>query len=523
MTDPLAETQVQEPPDELLDTLVGGKYRVVRRIGKGGFGAVYEVRHSDLNKRFAMKVLLPELSQRADVVRRFRNEALAASAIGNEHIVEVVDIGLLPSKAHYLLLEFLDGEDFAHLIEREGPLSLGRTARIVTELCEGLAAAHAKGIVHRDLKPENIFLLQRKRSPDFVKILDFGISKFSEGAGGIAGLETDTNAILGTPYFMSPEQLNSSKHVDARADLYSVGVILFRALTGALPFTGVSFGAIVLEVMTQPIPDVRTLRPDLPEALTGIVSRLLAKSRDDRTPDCETLISELEPFLGLDAAPSVAPSRASIAFDATLAPADATSPATPRAPLASAAAALEDSTSATSLASAPRPKPSRAAVVAASATVGLVVTLSAVAALRERTPSPPVADDGRRAIEGQSASDATPAAVDDAAAVAAPVAQQEGDAGLARRAAAPARNTARSAATNGARVGASTATSATSGNANASATSGSGNANATPSTVVVPGSGETSTPRATVTRPAPVEDPEDLPPSNMGAHKATRT
>jgi serine/threonine-protein kinase len=316
LTDPLAATDLNnalgpaEPPDELLDTLVADKYRVLRCIGKGGFGAVYEVRHHELNKRFALKVLLPELSARADVVRRFRNEATAASSIGNEHIVEVIDIGLLPSKAHYLLLEYLEGEDFAHLIEREGPLPLGRTVRIVLQLCEGLAAAHAKNIVHRDLKPENIFLLPRKHPAEFVKILDFGISKFTDGTGDVAGLATATSTILGTPYYMSPEQLQSSKHVDARADLYAVGVILYRALTKEYPFGGESFGQILLEAMTKEIPDVCALRPDISPAFSQVLRKLLAKSRDDRTGSCEQLMVELAPFANDDHVPAPPESNA---------------------------------------------------------------------------------------------------------------------------------------------------------------------------------------------------------------------
>lgn len=376
MVDPLADTQIQEESDELIDSVVADKYRVVRRIGKGGFGAVYEVRHVELPKRFAMKVLLPELSARADVVRRFRNEAMAASAIGHEHIVEVIDLGVLPSRSHYLLLEFLEGQDFAHVIEREGPLTLGRTARILTQVCEALSVAHAKGIVHRDLKPENIFLLNNRRQPDFVKLLDFGISKLSDELKG--GIETESHVILGTPYFMAPEQLNASKNVDARADMYSLGVILYRALTGQFPFGGASFGAIVVEVMTQPIPDVRALRPDLPEELTRVVEGLLAKSRDDRTPDCQTLLEQLAPFVAFDRAPTVVPDPAAALAPTLEAPRSAVGLARPA--TAVAVAALNDSTASTTTEAPARRTPTSApwmiAALLAVATIGTAITVA---------------------------------------------------------------------------------------------------------------------------------------------------
>ncbi|MCB9621655.1 MAG: serine/threonine protein kinase, partial [Sandaracinus sp.] len=193
------------------DPLIGAtfdKYKVIRRIGEGGMGLVYEAMHTVIEKRVAMKVLRDDFSSRPEVVERFRQEAKSASRIGHEHIVDISDFGTTPSGSSYFVMEFLEGEDLASVLAREATLSVERAVDIVMQCCRALGAAHAKGIVHRDMKPENIFLVRREETLDFVKIVDFGIAKMSdiETAGAPGRKLTKTGMIFGTPEYMSPEQ-----------------------------------------------------------------------------------------------------------------------------------------------------------------------------------------------------------------------------------------------------------------------------------------------------------------------------
>ena len=178
-----AATEV-DARDPLIGQTLQDRYRIVRRLGTGGMGAVYEGEHLIIKKRVAIKVLHPQFATSPEVVARFQQEALAATAIGHEHIVEVNDMGRLADGALFMVLEYLAGRDFADLIEKEGPLTIGRTVHIVSQMCDALQAAHDKGIVHRDLKPENVFLVKRIGNPDFAKVLDFGISKVQDAEAG---------------------------------------------------------------------------------------------------------------------------------------------------------------------------------------------------------------------------------------------------------------------------------------------------------------------------------------------------
>ncbi|MFO0684360.1 MAG: serine/threonine-protein kinase [Sandaracinus sp.] len=304
-------------PDPLIGRVLQDRYRVVRKLGEGGMGAVYEGEHLLIKKRVAIKLLHPQFASSGEIVARFHQEALAATAIGHEHIVEVNDMGRTPEGAIFMVLEFLQGTDFAGVLEKEPRLSIGRAVHIVRQVLSGLAAAHAKGIVHRDLKPENIFLVRRTSDPDFVKVLDFGISKFQDASGGSAGrAATKTGSIMGTAYYMSPEQAQGKKTVDHRTDLWAVGVILYKALAGRYPFDDDAYPMLIVKICTETPTPIRTLRPDVPEGLAAIIDRCLTRDVEARVKSCAELEALLAPFETMTSAP---PKQDPAAFAATMA------------------------------------------------------------------------------------------------------------------------------------------------------------------------------------------------------------
>ncbi len=327
MSAPLA---LEPGPDPLIGRILHERYRIASKLGEGGMGAVYEGEHLLIRKRVAIKVLHPQFASSVDIVARFHQEALAATAIGHENIVQVSDLGRTPDGGIYMVLELLDGQDFAKLIEHEGRLSIGRVVHVVMQVCEGVQAAHDKGIIHRDLKPENIFIVKRGNDPDFAKVLDFGISKMQEGGPPSEGARasTKTGSIIGTAYYMSPEQAQGMKTIDHRTDVWSLGVILFRALTGRYPFDDDAYPMLILKICAETAPRVRSLRPDVPLALDEIVSRCLERDVAARIQSCAELRELIRPFESLTAPP---PSRLEHAF------ADTRPVETPRAILALAA------------------------------------------------------------------------------------------------------------------------------------------------------------------------------------------
>jgi eukaryotic-like serine/threonine-protein kinase len=286
--EPQSDTELQ------IGALIDNRYRVVRRLGEGGMGAVYEAEHVLIKRRVAVKCLLPELARDRETVQRFHREAMAATAIGNEHIIDVLDMGALPSGAAYMVLEFLDGRDLEQELRRAGPMPLDRVLHIVWQICDALGAAHAKGIIHRDLKPANIFLIPRGGDPDFVKVLDFGISKFIDA--GDTGLRTKTGMAIGTPVYMPIEQFEGRRTADHRIDLYALGVITYRALAGRLPFDADGIVALFAKVVLEPPAPLARLRPELPPQVCEAVHRLLARSPDDRFPSCAALQEALRPW-----------------------------------------------------------------------------------------------------------------------------------------------------------------------------------------------------------------------------------
>jgi eukaryotic-like serine/threonine-protein kinase len=246
--------------DPLVGTTVGGRYRILRAIGEGGMGVVYEAEHVLIEKRVALKVLRDTFTRRPDVVERFRQEAKSASKIGHPNIVDVSDFGETPTGASYIVLEMLKGEDLADVLTRECALSPTRAVLIVHQVAKALDAAHKKGIVHRDLKPENIYLIERDGQADFVKVVDFGVAKMSdiESLGGRR--LTRTGMIFGTPEYMSPEHA-SGKALDHRVDIYALGVILYELLTGRVPFEGDNFMEVLAKHGHDPVPGLRDVNP----------------------------------------------------------------------------------------------------------------------------------------------------------------------------------------------------------------------------------------------------------------------
>jgi tRNA A-37 threonylcarbamoyl transferase component Bud32 len=292
-----APAKPAERGDPLLGLVIDERYRVVRRIGEGGMGIVYEVEHVVIEKRLALKVLRDDYSSRPEVVARFRQEAKSASRIGNEHIVDISDFGETPSGASYFVMELLDGEDLANVLTREGTLPLSRAADILTQCARALAAAHAKGIVHRDMKPENVFLTKRDSRPDFVKIVDFGIAKMSdiETEGQPGRKLTKTGMIFGTPEYMSPEQA-AGKPLDHRVDIYALGVIFFELLTGRVPFSGDTFMGVLTQHMFEAPPSLAQANPSVavPDSVEVFVRCALAKDASERFQTCEEFVGALE-------------------------------------------------------------------------------------------------------------------------------------------------------------------------------------------------------------------------------------
>jgi eukaryotic-like serine/threonine-protein kinase len=301
--------------DETFDPLVGaalaGRYLIVRRIGEGGMGAVYEAKHTVIGKRVAVKVLLEKFHSNRDLVARLLQEARLASSIGHENIVDVTDFGTTDDGRSFVVMEFLEGEPLAQLVMREAPLPVERSLRIARQVASALGAAHAKGIYHRDVKPENVYLV-RRGDADFVKVVDFGISKaVKQGSEDPAESYrlTHTGLLLGTPLYMSPEQARGEDDLDHRVDVWALGVMLYECLTGEVPFHANNYLGIISQVLTRDAPPPSRLRPELgiPPAVETVVMRAMEKDRQKRYQTMADLEQDLERLLAGDQNVGTAP------------------------------------------------------------------------------------------------------------------------------------------------------------------------------------------------------------------------
>jgi eukaryotic-like serine/threonine-protein kinase len=276
--------------------VLAGKFRIERILGQGGMGVVVAATHIQLDERVALKFLLPEALSNAEAVARFAREARAAVKIKSEHVARVSDVGTLDSGSPYMVMEYLQGQDLSDWVRDRGAMPVADAVEFVLQACEALAEAHVLGIVHRDLKPANLFVTMRADGTPCIKVLDFGISKFTApGSSSDMGM-TKTAAVMGSPLYMSPEQMSSTRDVDARTDIWAIGVILYEIISGHVPFEAETMPQLCGMILQEAPPSLRSLRPDVPVGLEAVVLRCLAKDRAARFASVAELAVALAPF-----------------------------------------------------------------------------------------------------------------------------------------------------------------------------------------------------------------------------------
>jgi serine/threonine protein kinase len=283
---------------DLVGLTLGGRYLVTRKVGQGGMGQVYEATHTLIGKRVAVKVLLEKYAQREAIVKRLKQEAQLASSVGNEHIIDITDFGTTEDGRTFVVMEFLDGESLAECLGREQILPEQRILRIISQACSALSAAHAKGVVHRDIKPENLFLLKRKET-DFVKVVDFGISKSLRASSEEEETTrlTQTGMVLGTPLYMSPEQARGDDELDHRVDVYALGVIMYEAAAGRVPFIGNNYLSVISQVLNEEPKPLRELRPELSEEFEAVVLKAMSKDVKERYASANDMLADVTQLL----------------------------------------------------------------------------------------------------------------------------------------------------------------------------------------------------------------------------------
>ncbi|MBD0325912.1 MAG: protein kinase [Pyrinomonadaceae bacterium] len=274
-------TVLEKVDDPLVGQTLADKYRIEELINEGGMGTVYRSTHVLMEKTVAIKVLHPALAADDKIVARFSREAKAASRISHPHALNVTDFGEAENGVVFLVMEYLHGKTLKDIIHESGPMPLPRVVEIIRQVCGALAAAHNEGVVHRDLKSDNIMLVDVSGGGDWAKVLDFGIAKITEKVGQDPAL-TAPNLIIGTPQYMSPEQCSQASEIDARSDIYSLGIILYEMLVGHVPFTGESPTAIMMKHLQDAPPSILEERKDLPASVGRVVARALAKRPEDR-------------------------------------------------------------------------------------------------------------------------------------------------------------------------------------------------------------------------------------------------
>jgi serine/threonine-protein kinase len=284
--------------------VVAGKYTIERVLGSGGMGVVVAARHMQLGQRVAIKFMRGEAAHDANAVERFLREARASVALTSEHVAKVLDVGTLDGGSPYMVIEYLAGVDLAQVIQRDGPLPVEEAVGYLVQACEAVAEAHVLGIVHRDLKPANLFATRRMDGTTLIKVLDFGISKAAAVTGDLGASLTMSGMVMGSPGYMSPEQVRSAKGVDARSDIWSLGVILYELLAGRCPFIGETLGDTLAKIVSEAPPLVSSRRPELPQGLVAIVHGCLERNLGARIQNVDDLVSKLLPFAPKDASVS---------------------------------------------------------------------------------------------------------------------------------------------------------------------------------------------------------------------------
>jgi len=272
--------------------ILAQRYLVERLLGVGGMGYVVRAKQIFTDQPVAVKLLLPERAQDRAVVARFLREARAAAKLKSAHVCRILDVGLLDDGVPYIAMEYLEGSDLGAQLQEHGPLTPREAVACVLQACDAVAEAHALGIVHRDLKPRNLFLARREGGAASIKVLDFGVAKILDPDSERLQLTSD-GAILGSPAYMAPEQMMSAKHVDQRADIWALGVVLFELLGGRTPFAAPSVNATCARVLTQPAPRLKDLGVAVDAGLEEVIARCLAKDRERRFPSVAELVAAL--------------------------------------------------------------------------------------------------------------------------------------------------------------------------------------------------------------------------------------
>ncbi|NMC70580.1 MAG: serine/threonine protein kinase [Myxococcales bacterium] len=308
-----------DPQGQVLE----GKYRLLRPLGEGGMGVVWLAEHVRLGRPLAVKLLRADLADNPRTLQRFHQEAVAASRIGNPHIVEVIDLGAAPNNAPFIVMELLEGRTLYDLLQEQPVLPIGRAVDILCQVLSGLAAAHAKNIIHRDLKPANVFLTRYGTREDFVKLVDFGVSKILDSGAQL----TRSGALLGTPTYMAPEQVLARRRLDHRVDLWAAGVTLYMALTGRRPHEAPTRNELLVRIVNSDVKPIRPQRREVDEALERAVLRALERDVDRRWPSAEAFREALLPYrVQGSIVPAVSPATPSRVPGATPVPPPSASP-----------------------------------------------------------------------------------------------------------------------------------------------------------------------------------------------------
>lgn len=297
---PPASADVSAPPRP--GDCIAGKYVIEKVLGVGGMGIVLAARHAHLGQRVAVKLMLGASSRDPKAVERFLREARAAVALTSDHVAKVIDVGTLDDGSPYMVMEYLAGKDLGAVVQASGPMPVAAAIDAVLQACDAIAEAHSIGIVHRDLKPSNLFMTTRRDGRPFVKVLDFGISKAATTDPGAGQSLTSTGMVMGSPAYMSPEQIRSAKDTDARSDVWALGIILYELLSGKPPFQGDTVGETFARIFSDDPAPVRSTRPDVPAQLEGAIMQCLRRDPRQRVQSVNALARLIAPFTSPDVA-----------------------------------------------------------------------------------------------------------------------------------------------------------------------------------------------------------------------------